>query len=76
MPRQKQTPKLYKRIRELREDNGYKQKQVAFALGISQRYYSNLENGDRVVSAQRIQQLAEFFGVSSQYILEETDKKK
>ncbi len=37
------------RLRDLREDNDLKQKEIASVLGIDQRVYSNYETGKREI---------------------------
>ncbi|MBQ7283371.1 MAG: helix-turn-helix transcriptional regulator [Oscillospiraceae bacterium] len=65
--------KIYKRIRELREDNDLTQKEIAAAIGITQRSYSYYENGKRALPPEIIVALAEYYNVSADYILEITD---
>jgi bacteriophage CI repressor helix-turn-helix domain len=65
-----------KRIRDLREDNDLKQKELADYLNISQQYYSNIEKGERTISAEIVKQLSLFYNVSSDYLLEITDNKE
>lgn len=65
-----------KRIGDLREDNDLKQKDLAKVLNISQQYYSNIEKGQRTITAEMIKYLSIFYNVSSDYILELTDNKK
>ena len=65
-----------KRIRDLREDNDLTQKEIAKVLGISQRYYSNLENGSRTLSADLLIALADYYGVSLDYLVNRTVSKK
>lgn len=60
----------YRRLRDLREDNDLMQKQVADILGIDQRVYSNYETGKREIPTRFIVQLAKFYNVTSDYILE------
>lgn len=59
----------YQRLKDLREDKDLVQKQVADILGIDQRVYSNYETGKREIPSKFIVQLAEFYNVSSDYIL-------
>ena len=42
---------MYKRIRDLREDNDLTQKQVAQLLGMSQTGYSKYETGENDIPA-------------------------
>ena len=61
------------RLRDLREDHDLAQKQVAL-LGIDQRVYSNYELGKRVLPLRHLLALAEYYKVSTDYILGRTDE--
>lgn len=65
----------YKRIRELREDNDEKQKDIAAILNTTQQHYSRIECGATEITADRIVALARHYNVSADYILELSDKK-
>lgn len=65
----------YKRIRELREDNDILQKDIAKLLNTTQQHYSRIENGSTEITADRIIALAQFYKVSSDYILGLSDSK-
>ena len=65
----------YKRIRELREDNDILQKEIAQLLNTTQQHYSRIENGTTEITADRIIALAQFYKVSSDYILGLSDSK-
>lgn len=65
----------YKRIRDLREDNDLKQRELAEILGCSQRVYSNYERGDLDIPTEVLIKLARHYGVSVDYILGLTDNK-
>jgi transcriptional regulator with XRE-family HTH domain len=67
--------KIYKRLKELREDNDYTQKEIGNLLGISQRGYAHYENGDYDISGEFLIKLALFYKVSTDYILELTNDK-
>ncbi|MEG1781745.1 MAG: helix-turn-helix transcriptional regulator [Oscillospiraceae bacterium] len=60
---------VFKRIRDLREDHDLTQEQVAQELKISQRSYSYYENGQHSLTAELLIALADFYGVSVDYIL-------
>ena len=60
------------RIKDLREDHDLTQKEIAKILGISQRYYSNLENGNRTLSADILIMLADYYNVSLDYLANRT----
>lgn len=66
----------YENIRNLRIDNGYTQKQIAAYLGISQNTYSQYEVGVLNYSVDTLEKLADFYGVSVDYLLGRTGEKK
>ena len=66
---------LYKRIKELREDRDLKQKEIALVLNCSQRVYSNYERGELDIPTEILIKLANFYTVSIDYILNQTDVK-
>ena len=57
------------RIKNLREDRDLRQIDVAQAVGIDQRSLSNYETGKTNPDSAVIVRLAEFFGVSCDYLL-------
>lgn len=67
---------LYNRIRELREDKDMTQKQMGEILSCSQRVYSNYERGELDIPTEILIKLADYHGVSVDYILGRTEKKK
>ena len=56
-------------IRELREDRDLKQADVAKVLGTSQQYYSKYETGKYEMPIHCVTALADFYGVSTDYLL-------
>ena len=60
---------MFKRIRELREDNDLTQKQVSQILNCSQQVYSNYELGQRDIPTDILIQLSSYYNVSADYIL-------
>ena len=60
---------MYKRIRDLREDRDYTQKELAAFLRCSQQVYSNYELGQRDIPTDILIKLSAFYGVSVDYIL-------
>ena len=64
------------RIRDLREDNDLKQKQVADFLMCDQSLYSKYERGERPLPLEYADKLADFYGVSVDYLLCRTNKKQ
>lgn len=57
------------RIKELREAKGIQQKELAIDIGVSQPTVSDWESGRKVPSAKSTQKLADYFGVSVDYLL-------
>ena len=60
------------RIRDLREEHDLTQQQVADAIGITQRKYSYVETGQQQLTADILIKLADFYDVSIDYILRQT----
>ena len=67
---------IYKRIRDLREDRDLKQKDLAEYLHCSQQVYSNYELGQRDIPTDILIKLADFYGVSVDYLLGLTSNPK
>lgn len=65
---------MYHRIRDLREDNDLKQKEVADFLNCSQVCYSYYELGKRDIPTEVLIKLAKFYNTSTDYILGLSDK--
>lgn len=63
------------RLRDLREDADLKQKEIADYLHIKQNTYSQYENEQRQLPIDVLIKLAKFYNVSTDYILELTDKR-
>lgn len=61
------------RIRDLREDRDMSQQTVANAIGITQRKYSYLETQTQPLTDELLVALANFYGVSIDYLLRQTD---
>lgn len=65
-----------KRIRDLREDNDLKQKDIAKLLNTTQSYYAQYENGKRELPIHHLVTLCEFYNVSADYLLGFTNIQK
>ncbi len=63
------------RLKDLREDFDVPQKVVAQYLNIKQNTYSQYENGRRQIPFELLIRLAEYFNVSTDYLLGVTDIK-
>ena len=67
---------VYKRIRDLREDNDYTQKEVSKILNCSQQVYSNYELGQRDIPTDILIKLSDLYDVSTDYRLGVSDNPK
>lgn len=63
----------YERLRELRKKAGLTQAAVGEILGVSIRGYTHYENGDRDMSPEVLIALADYYGVTVDYLLGRTD---
>ena len=61
------------RLRAAREQKGISQKSVAELLGVTRTQISDIENGKTGTSMARLVTLAEFYHVSTDYLLGITD---
>ncbi len=64
----------YPRLKDLREDKDCTQKEIAELLFITQQQYSLYERGYRDIPTAALITLAEFYGVTTDYILGLTDR--
>ena len=64
--------RVQNRIKDLREDHDLTQQKVADAISITQRKYSYLETGTQPLTDEILVKLANFYGVSIDYILMQT----
>ena len=63
------------RLRDLREDNDKKQKELAELLKVHQTTYSDYELGKLNIPISALHTLADFYGVSVDYLLGRTNEK-
>lgn len=66
---------MYRRIRDLREDRNFLQKDLAAYLHCSQVAYSRYELGLRDIPTDVLIALARFYNTSTDYLLGLTDHK-
>lgn len=64
------------RLRQLREQNGFVQKQLANFLGVSESTIGKYENDQRTPSPDTITKLATKFDVSTDYLLGVSNERK
>lgn len=68
--------KLAERLKELRKERGVRQEQVAVALDISMSAYCNYEQGKREPAASVLERMADYYGVSVDYLLGRSDERR
>lgn len=66
----------FKNLRAIREDRDIKQKEIAKILNVSQNTYSQYETGVIALTAEVLIKLSKFYGVSIDYLLDQTDNPK
>jgi len=67
---------LPKRLKQLRHEKGVYQKDVAKYLGITTSAYGYYEQGERQPDPNTITKLAEYYNVTTDYLLGRTNNKK
>lgn len=63
-----------RRLRDLREDHDKTQSEIAQILGTSQTMYARYERGANELPIRHLIQLADYYQVSTDYILGRTDQ--
>src|SRR5690625_6278171 len=66
---------ISKKLTELREEKGYLQKFVADKIGVRSNTLSGYENGNRYPDLDMTLKLAEFYDVSTDYLLGRTNSR-
>lgn len=64
---------MNRRLKKLREDNNYSQKQIAEFLDVDQSYISKIENGTRNVNEIVFDKLCLLYNCSPDYLLGESN---
>lgn len=76
MDTKNKTALMGKRLKELREKNGYTQQQTANYLGLDQSYIAKIEKGERVINIGMLQKLADLFGCELNEVIDKTNNLK
>lgn len=63
-----------RRLRDLREDHDKTQQDIADVLGTSQTMYARYERGANELPLRHLLTLADYYGVSADYLLGRSDK--
>ncbi len=64
------------RLKDIREDNDYRQADIAKLLNVTQQTYSRYENGEISIDKNSLIKLALFYNTSVDYLLGLTDERK
>lgn len=67
---------MYKRLRDLREDNDKTQEQIAVVLNTTRQQYGLYEKGIREIPTEKVIKLALFYKTSTDYLLGLTNEIK
>lgn len=66
---------VYQRIKDIREDRDKSQTEIAEILGMKQQQYARYESGLQEIPVHHLITLAEYYGVSLDYLVGLSDKK-
>lgn len=69
-------PKFSARLKELRKEKGLKQVEMADLFGWTEAHYQRVEYGWINVSATTLEFLADYFEVSTDYLLGRSDDRR
>lgn len=64
---------IIERLKKLRKEGNLTQKDIATFLNISQPAYQQFESGKKKMNLETMEKLADFFNVSTDYLLGKTD---
>lgn len=67
---------MYERIKQLRENAHFTQRQIAQKLNCSQQAYSAYELGQRDIPTDILRKLARIYDTTTDYILDLSDKRQ
>jgi transcriptional regulator with XRE-family HTH domain len=59
-----------KRVRELRQEQGYSQENFASACGLDRTYMGGIERGERNLALRNIEKIADTLGISISELME------
>ena len=69
-------PKFSARIKELRKEKGVTQAAMAKYIGCLDRHYQKIEYGEVNIPSLMLERLADYFGVSTDYLLGRSDHRE
>jgi DNA-binding XRE family transcriptional regulator len=59
-----------KRVRELRQEQGYSQENFAYACGLDRTYMGGIERGERNLALRNIEKIADTLGIPISELME------
>lgn len=68
--------KLSERLKDLRKEKKLRQEQVAVALDISMSAYCHYEQGKREPTVSVLERMADYYDVTTDYLLGRSDTRK
>ena len=68
-------PGFSARLKELRNEKGLKQVEMAEFIGCIERHYQKIERGEINIPSLTLVRLADYFEVSTDYLLGRTDRR-
>ncbi|MBD5149804.1 MAG: helix-turn-helix transcriptional regulator [Oscillibacter sp.] len=71
-----QMPKFSARLKELRKEKGAKQKDMAELLDCTYNHYQQIEYGNVNIPSLTLEVLADYFEVSTDYLLGRSDDRR
>lgn len=66
---------VFKNLHDIRVDNDISQQTIAAVLNVAQNTYSQYENGVIPIPVEAIIKLADYYGTSTDYLLDRTNDK-
>lgn len=67
---------LSKRMLQLRKESDLTQEEISDKLGFTQRAYAYYEKGERIPKTLKLLVIAQYYGVSADYLVGRTDNKE
>ena len=74
--RKVQMPRFSSRLKELRKEKNAKQVDMANLLGYTEAHYQQIEYGHVNIPSLTLEALADYFGVSTDYLLGRSDDRR
>lgn len=66
---------LFKKLKDIRESNDLKQKDIAKILGVSRPNYTRWETKEKIIPLERLNDLCNYFNINMDYVIGLSNKK-